>query len=100
MIVEIRAAEGGDDAKLLVADQLAIYAKLSLRPARESKRFSLTSLEAIGGNEFHRQKDEAVARHQQSRSLRSQNRQPPHSASTRKTLNGTRCEAAARADKT
>jgi protein subunit release factor A len=31
MIVEIRAAEGGDDAKLLVADQLAIYAKLSLR---------------------------------------------------------------------
>ena len=31
MIVEIRAAEGGEDAKLLVEDQVAIYAKLSLR---------------------------------------------------------------------
>jgi protein subunit release factor A len=31
MIVEIRAAEGGDDAKLLVADQLAIYARLGQR---------------------------------------------------------------------
>ena len=31
MIVEIRAAEGGDDAKLLVADQLKIYARLSQR---------------------------------------------------------------------
>lgn len=31
MIVEIRAAEGGDDAKLLVVDQLTIYAKLAVR---------------------------------------------------------------------
>jgi protein subunit release factor A len=31
MIVEIRAAEGGDDAKLLVADQLAIYIRLGQR---------------------------------------------------------------------
>ena len=31
MIIEIRAAEGGDDAKLLVEDQLTIYAKLGLR---------------------------------------------------------------------
>lgn len=31
MIVEIRAAEGGDDAKLLVTDQLTIYAKLAVR---------------------------------------------------------------------
>ena len=28
LIVEIRAAEGGDDAKLLVLDQLAIYVEL------------------------------------------------------------------------
>jgi len=27
MIVEIRAAEGGDDAKLLVTDQLRLYVK-------------------------------------------------------------------------
>lgn len=27
MIVEIRAAEGGDDAKMLVAEQMKIYAK-------------------------------------------------------------------------
>jgi protein subunit release factor A len=27
MIVEIRAAEGGDDAKLLVTDQAAIYVR-------------------------------------------------------------------------
>ena len=31
MIVEIRAAEGGDDAKLLVSWQVAIYAKRALR---------------------------------------------------------------------
>lgn len=31
MIVEIRAAEGGDDAKLLVVDQYKIYQKLSAR---------------------------------------------------------------------
>jgi len=30
-IVEIRAAEGGEDAKLLVMDQLSIYMKLSKR---------------------------------------------------------------------
>ena len=29
--VEIRAAEGGDDAKLLVSDQAAIYAKFCKR---------------------------------------------------------------------
>lgn len=28
VIVEIRAGEGGKDAKLLVSDQFAIYAKL------------------------------------------------------------------------
>ena len=27
VVVEIRAAEGGDDAKLLVEEQLAIYAR-------------------------------------------------------------------------
>lgn len=31
MIIEIRAAEGGEDAKLLVQDQAAIYAKLCYR---------------------------------------------------------------------
>ena len=31
MIIEIRAAEGGDDAKLLVGDQLAIYARVAAR---------------------------------------------------------------------
>lgn len=31
VIVEIRAAEGGDDAKLLVRDQLAIYQKVATR---------------------------------------------------------------------
>jgi protein subunit release factor A len=31
VIVEIRAAEGGADAKLLVQDQYAIYAKLGDR---------------------------------------------------------------------
>ena len=29
VIVEIRAAEGGNDAKLLVSEQLAIYANLA-----------------------------------------------------------------------
>jgi protein subunit release factor A len=29
VIVEIRAAEGGEDARLLVADQLVIYANLA-----------------------------------------------------------------------
>lgn len=27
MLIEIRAGEGGDDAKLLVQDQIGIYAK-------------------------------------------------------------------------
>jgi protein subunit release factor A len=31
IIVEIRAAEGGDDAKMLVQDQLGIYRKAALR---------------------------------------------------------------------
>lgn len=31
IIVEIRAAEGGDDAKLLVQDQCAIYYKVAAR---------------------------------------------------------------------
>jgi len=31
VIVEIRAAEGGDDAKTLVDEQFAIYAKRALR---------------------------------------------------------------------
>ena len=31
VIVEIRAAEGGDDAKLLVLHQLAIYRKRAAR---------------------------------------------------------------------
>lgn len=30
-IIEIRAAEGGDDAKLLVEDQLGIYLRVALR---------------------------------------------------------------------
>lgn len=31
VIVEIRAAEGGDDAKLLVEEQFAIYARRAAR---------------------------------------------------------------------
>ena len=31
IIVEIRSAEGGDDSKLLVREQLAIYAKAAKR---------------------------------------------------------------------
>jgi protein subunit release factor A len=31
VIVEIRAAEGGDDAKLLVQEQLAIYCRRCVR---------------------------------------------------------------------
>lgn len=31
VIVEIRAAEGGEDAKLLVRDQFAVYAKAGAR---------------------------------------------------------------------
>jgi len=31
IIVEIRAAEGGDDSKLLVEDQLGIYLKAASR---------------------------------------------------------------------
>lgn len=31
VIVEIRAAEGGDDAKMLVQTQLGIYAKAAAR---------------------------------------------------------------------
>ena len=31
IILEIRAAEGGDDAKLLVGDQFALYARMCAR---------------------------------------------------------------------
>ena len=31
LIIEIRAAEGGDDAKLLVEEQFAIYARVGAR---------------------------------------------------------------------
>lgn len=31
VIIEIRAAEGGADAKLLVRDQLTVYARAALR---------------------------------------------------------------------
>lgn len=31
VIIEIRAAEGGDDAKLLVREQMAIYLKVAGR---------------------------------------------------------------------
>ena len=31
IVIEIRAAEGGDDAKSLVQEQLAIYARRALR---------------------------------------------------------------------
>lgn len=31
VVVEVRAGEGGDDAKLLVAEQFAVYAKFALR---------------------------------------------------------------------
>ena len=31
LIIEIRAAEGGDDAKLLVHEQFAVYQKLAVR---------------------------------------------------------------------
>jgi protein subunit release factor A len=31
VVVEIRAAEGGNDAKLLVEEQLKIYARLTTR---------------------------------------------------------------------
>ncbi len=31
MIVEIRAAEGGDDAKALVLEQFSVYGKLAAR---------------------------------------------------------------------
>jgi protein subunit release factor A len=31
MIIEIRAAEGGDDAKMLVEDQVTIYARVATR---------------------------------------------------------------------
>ena len=31
LIIEVRAAEGGDDAKALVRDQVAIYAQLATR---------------------------------------------------------------------
>jgi len=31
MIIEIRAAEGGQDAKLLVLEQLGVYAKRAAR---------------------------------------------------------------------
>jgi len=35
MIIEIRAAEGGQDAKLLVEDQMTIYARLAIRRGLE-----------------------------------------------------------------
>jgi protein subunit release factor A len=31
LVVEIRAAEGGDDAKALVKEQVALYARLAIR---------------------------------------------------------------------
>ena len=31
IVVELRAAEGGDDAKLLISDMLTIYKKLCIR---------------------------------------------------------------------
>lgn len=31
LIVEIRAAEGGEDAKLLVGEQFALYARMAAR---------------------------------------------------------------------
>jgi protein subunit release factor A len=31
LIIEVRAAEGGDDAKALVAQQVAIYSRLAAR---------------------------------------------------------------------
>lgn len=31
IIVEVRAAEGGNDAKLLVLEQIGVYTKLCLR---------------------------------------------------------------------
>jgi protein subunit release factor A len=31
ILVEIRAAEGGEDSKLLVEDQLRIYSKLAIQ---------------------------------------------------------------------
>jgi protein subunit release factor A len=31
LIIEVRAAEGGDDAKALVREQVAIYGKLAVR---------------------------------------------------------------------
>ena len=31
IIVEVRAAEGGDDAKLLVIDQMALFVKYAAR---------------------------------------------------------------------
>jgi len=31
LIIEVRAAEGGDDAKALVAQQVAIYCRLAIR---------------------------------------------------------------------
>lgn len=31
IVIEIRAAEGGDDAKLLVVDQYAIYHRVATR---------------------------------------------------------------------
>jgi protein subunit release factor A len=31
LIIEIRAAEGGDDAKALVTEQVAIYARVASR---------------------------------------------------------------------
>jgi protein subunit release factor A len=31
MIIEVRAAEGGEDARLLVEDQVTIYAKVAAR---------------------------------------------------------------------
>jgi protein subunit release factor A len=31
MVIEIRAAEGGEDARLLVEDQVTIYARVAVR---------------------------------------------------------------------
>ena len=53
VIVEIRAAEGGEDAKLLVHEQLAVYAKFSTRKGYQveivSQRPGIATLRIQGG---------------------------------------------------
>jgi len=56
VIVEIRAAEGGEDAKLLVHEQLAVYAKFSARKGYQveivSQRPGVTTIR-IQGDAVH-----------------------------------------------